>query len=107
MNWLVMRNMVIAWFGTMSAAALAAWVIFRFTVLPDPWCAIVTGLFIVVLLTWAGSLMLRATTADDIEAELPGRETGSETTTGYGIHVSQVNDEGKETLHKHPETRSD
>ena len=106
-NWLVMRNMVIAWFVTMPAAALAAWVIFRFTVLPDPWSAIVTGLFIVVLLTWAGSLMLRATTADDIEAELPGRETGSETTTGYGIHVSQVNDEGKATLHKHPETHSD
>ncbi len=73
----------------MPAAALAAWVIFRFTVLPDPWSEIVTGLFIVVLLTWAGSLMLRATTADDVEAELPGRETGSETTTGYGIHVSR------------------
>ena len=91
----------------MSAAALAAWVIFRFTVLPDPWSAIVTELSIVVLLTWAGSLMLRATTADDVEAELPGRETCSETTTGYGIHVKQVHDEGKATPHKHPETRSD
>ncbi len=90
-NWRVMRDMVIAWFLTLPAAAFVGFVVLKVTVLPDPWSGIATGITIVVLLTWAGWLMLHATTADDIEAELP---TESELRgPSYGFQVQQTSDE--------------
>jgi len=61
------------------------------TVLPDPWSGIATGITIVVLLTWAGWLMLHATTADDIEAELPSESELRG--PSYGFQVQQTSDE--------------
>ena len=90
-TWRVMRDMVIAWFLTLPAAAFVGFVVLKVTVLPDPWSGIATGITIVVLLTWAGWLMLHATTADDIEAELP---TESELRgPSYGFQVQQTSDE--------------
>ena len=90
-NWRVMRDMVIAWFLTLPAAAFVGFVVFKVTVLPDPWSGIATGITIVVLLTWAGWLMLHATTADDIEAELPSESELRG--PSYGFQVQQTSDE--------------
>ena len=93
-NWYVMRDMAIAWFLTLPAAAVVGWVVFRFTVLPGVWAGVMTVLLIAVLLIWAGRLMLHATTAGDIEAELDEQKQEPQVGTGYGVHVSQVNDDG-------------
>ena len=90
-NWRVMRDMVIAWFLTLPAAAFVGFVVLKVTVLPDPWSGIATGITIVVLLTWAGWLMLHATTADDIEAELPSESELRG--PSYGFQVQQTSDE--------------
>ncbi len=87
-NWLVLRDMFVAWLLTLPSAALVGYVVFQFTVLPTTAAVGLTGLAIVALLTWAGRLMLHAETAADLAAELPSDEE-LRTGTGYGIHVSQ------------------
>ena len=89
-NWFVMRDMVIAWFLTLPAAGFVGFVVYKITVLPDPWATIATALTIVVLLTWAGRLMLHATTASDIEAELPSEAELKG--PSYGFQVQQTSD---------------
>ncbi len=86
-NWIVMRDMLIAWFVTMPAAAVVGFLIFKLTVLPGALAWIATVLAIAVLLVWAGRLMMHAMTADDIAAELPTDE--ERRSPSYGIQVSQ------------------
>ena len=89
-NWIVMRDMLIAWFVTLPAAALVGFVIFKLTVLPGALAWIATVGAIAALLIWAGRLMLNAMTADDIAAQLPTDE--ERRSESYGIQVSQPDD---------------
>lgn len=89
-NWLVMRDMLIAWFVTLPAAALVGFVIFKLTVLPGVLAWLATIAAIAVLLMWAGRLMMHAMTADDIAAELPTDE--ERRSPSYGLQVSQPDD---------------
>jgi len=91
-NWLVMRDMVIAWFLTMPAGALVGFAIFKLTVLPGALAYVAPMAAIVLLLVWAGRLMLQATTADDISAELPSDEELRG--PSYGLQVQQPDDDG-------------
>ena len=86
-NWIVMRDMLIAWFVTLPAAALVGFVIFKLTVLPGALAWIATVAAIAVLLGWAGRLMANAMTAEDIAAELPTDE--QRRSESYGIQVAQ------------------
>jgi PiT family inorganic phosphate transporter len=86
-NWMVMRDMLIAWFVTLPAAALIGFVIFKLTVLPGALAWIATIIAIAALLIWAGRLMMNAMTAEDIAAELPTDE--ERRSESYGIQVSQ------------------
>ncbi len=70
-NWRVLRDMVIAWVFTMPTAGVVGFLTFKLTVLPGAWAIIAPSLTIAALLIWAGRLMLHATTAEDVEAELP------------------------------------
>jgi len=69
-NWLVMRDMVIAWFVTLPAAGLVGFLVFKLTVLPGALALIAPVIAIVALLVWAGRLMLHADTADDVQEKL-------------------------------------
>jgi len=89
-NWIVMRDMLIAWFVTLPAAALVGFVIFKLTVLPGALAWIATVGAIAALLIWAGRLMMHAMTAEDIAAELPTDE--ERRSPSYGIQVSQPDD---------------
>ena len=89
-NWFVMRDMVIAWFLTLPAAGVVGFVVFKLTILPGIWAVVATGLAIVALLVWAGRLMLHATTAEDIEKELPTAEELKG--PSYGFQVQQVSE---------------
>ncbi|MFN8125220.1 MAG: inorganic phosphate transporter [Candidatus Nanopelagicales bacterium] len=89
-NWRVMRDMVIAWFLTLPAAAAVGFCVYRLTVLPEYLAILATATAIVVLLTWAGRLMLKAQTADDIEAELPS--VAELSGPSYGFQVQQTSD---------------
>ena len=82
-----MRDMLIAWFVTLPAAALVGFVIFKLTVLPGALAWIATVAAIAVLLGWAGRLMANAMTAEDIAAELPTDE--QRRSESYGIQVAQ------------------
>ena len=73
-HWKVLGEMVIAWVLTMPAAALVGYLTYKLTVLPGAWKYIAPGIAIVALLSWAGYLMTRSETADDIAAELPSEE---------------------------------
>ena len=92
-NWMVMRDMLIAWFVTLPAAALVGFVIFKLTVLPGALAWIATVGAIAALLIWAGRLMLNAMTADDIAAQLPTDE--ERRSESYGIQVSQPDELNK------------
>jgi inorganic phosphate transporter, PiT family len=92
-NWMVMRDMVIAWFVTLPAAALVGFVIFKLTVLPGALAWIATIGAIATLLIWAGRLMMNAMTAEDIAAELPTDE--ERRSESYGIQVSQPDELSK------------
>jgi len=92
-NWMVMRDMVIAWFVTLPAAALVGFVIFKLTVLPGALAWIATIGAIATLLIWAGRLMMNAMTAEDIAAELPTDE--ERRSESYGIQVSQPDELNK------------
>ena len=87
-NWRVMRDMVIAWFVTMPAAAAVGFVIFKLTVLPGGLAIVATVAAIAVLLVWAGRLMLHAEKASDVEAKLPSDEELRN--PSYGFQVAQV-----------------
>jgi PiT family inorganic phosphate transporter len=86
-NWIVMRDMLIAWFVTLPAAALVGFIIFKLTVLPGALAWIATLAAIAVLLGWAGRLMAHAMTAEDIAAELPTDE--ERRAPSYGLQVAQ------------------
>lgn len=92
-NWLVMRDMLIAWFVTLPVAALIGFVIFKLTVLPGALAWIATIVAIAALLIWAGRLMMHAMTAEDIAAELPTDE--ERRSESYGIQVSQPDELNK------------
>ena len=92
-NWMVMRDMLIAWFVTLPAAALVGFVIFKLTVLPGALAWIATVGAIAALLIWAGRLMMNAMTAEDIAAELPTDE--ERRSESYGIQVSQPDELNK------------
>jgi len=92
-NWMVMRDMLIAWFVTLPAAALVGFLIFKLTVLPGALAWIATVGAIAALLIWAGRLMLNAMTADDIAAQLPTDE--ERRSESYGIQVSQPDELNK------------
>jgi PiT family inorganic phosphate transporter len=92
-NWMVMRDMVIAWFVTLPAAAIVGFVIFKLTVLPGALAWIATIGAIATLLIWAGRLMMNAMTAEDIAAELPTDE--QRRSESYGIQVSQPDELSK------------
>ena len=89
-NWFVMRDMVIAWFLTLPAAGVVGFAVFKLTILPGIWAVLATGLAIVALLVWAGRLMLHATTAEDIEKELPSPDELKG--PSYGFQVQQVSE---------------
>ena len=90
-NWRVMGEMVIAWVLTMPSAALVGFFTYRLTVLPGSWGLIAPAIAIVVLLLWAGRLMLHSETAEDIAAELPSEEELR--SPSYGFQVQQTTDE--------------
>ena len=64
-------EMIIAWFLTLPAAAVVGWSVTRLTVLENPWGWVFSGAALVLLLSWAVRLMVRAEDADDVEAMLP------------------------------------
>ncbi|MCX6411415.1 MAG: inorganic phosphate transporter [Actinobacteria bacterium] len=70
-NWLVMRDMVIAWVFTIPVAAVIGFVVFQLTVLPGVLAYIATAVAIVALVIYAVVLMRGAMTAQDIAEELP------------------------------------
>ena len=70
-NWLVMRDMVIAWVFTIPVAAVIGFVVFQLTVLPGVLAHIATAVAIVALVIYAVVLMRGAMTAQDIAEELP------------------------------------
>ena len=70
-NWLVMRDMAIAWVFTMPVAAAIGFVVFQLTVLPGVLAYIATAVAIVALVIYAVVLMRGAMTAQDIAEELP------------------------------------
>lgn len=90
-NFKVLREMFTAWIFTMPAAAAVGWVVFKLTVIPGVGAYVATGTAIVVLLAWAGRLMLHAETAADVEAELPSDEELR--TPSYGFQVQQPTDD--------------
>ena len=90
-NWRVMGEMLIAWVLTMPAAAMVGFFTYKLTVLPGAWGLIAPAIAIVVLLLWAGRLMLHSETADDIAAELPSEEELR--SPSYGFQVEQTTDE--------------
>jgi PiT family inorganic phosphate transporter len=65
-NWLVMRDMVIAWVVTLPAVALAGFLVFQLTELPGAlaWMSSLGAL--VALVMWAIWLMRRAEGADEV-----------------------------------------
>jgi inorganic phosphate transporter, PiT family len=64
-------EMVLAWAFTLPSAAIVAFLVTKLTLLPSPWGWVLSGAGVLVLLVWAGRLMLRAEDADDVEAMLP------------------------------------
>lgn len=64
-------EMVTAWISTVPAAAIVGFLMFQLTRPPAPWGWILSGAAIVVLLVWAGRLMIRAENADDVAEMLP------------------------------------
>jgi PiT family inorganic phosphate transporter len=64
-------EMVLAWIFTLPAAAVVGFVMTKMTLLPNPWGWVISGAGVLVLLVWAGRLMLRAEDAHDLEAMLP------------------------------------
>jgi len=70
-NWLVMRDMVIAWVFTMPVAAVIGFVVFQLTVLPGVLAYVATAAAIVALVIYAVILMRGAMTAEDVAEELP------------------------------------
>ena len=70
-NWLVMRDMVIAWVFTIPVAAVIGFVVFQLTVLPGVLAYMATAVAIVALVIYAVVLMRGAMTAQDIAEELP------------------------------------
>ena len=70
-NWLVMRDMLIAWVFTIPVAAVIGFVVFQLTVLPGVFAYIATAVAIVALVIYAVVLMRGAMTAQDIAEELP------------------------------------
>ena len=70
-NWLVLRDMVIAWFVTLPAAGVVSFLVFKLTILPGAFARVATVLAIAVLMTWAGRLMLHSTRVTELEAEIP------------------------------------
>jgi PiT family inorganic phosphate transporter len=70
-NWLVMRDMVIAWVFTIPVAAVIGFVVFQLTVLPGVLAYIATITAIVALVIYAAVLMRGAMTAEDVAEELP------------------------------------
>ncbi|HEX6887566.1 MAG TPA: anion permease [Candidatus Nanopelagicales bacterium] len=67
-------EMLLAWVVTLPAAAVVGFAAASLMKLPDPWGWILSISGILVLLVWAGKLMLHAEDADDIEAMLPKDE---------------------------------
>ncbi len=93
-NWLVMRDMVIAWFVTLPAAGLVGFLIYKLTVLPGVLSLIAPVLAIIALLVWAGRLMLKAETADDVAEKLDARDDSEKVLTpSYGFQVAQPDDD--------------
>ena len=72
-NWLVMRDMVIAWVFTIPVAAAIGFVVFQLTVLPGVLAYIATAVAIVALVIYAVILMRGAMTAQDVAEELPSK----------------------------------
>ncbi len=64
-------EMVVAWIFTLPAAAVVGFLTTKATLLPNPWGWVLSGAGVLVLLTWAGRLMLHAEDADDVAAMLP------------------------------------
>jgi PiT family inorganic phosphate transporter len=89
-NWIVMRDMLIAWFVTLPAAGLVGFLIFKLTVLPGVLSWIAPVVAIAALLGWAARLMAHAMTAEDIAAELPSDE--ERRAPSYGVQVAQPDD---------------
>jgi hypothetical protein len=75
----------------MPSAALVGFFTYKLTVLPGSWGLIAPAIAIVVLLLWAGRLMLHSETAEDIAAELPSEEELR--SPSYGFQVQQTTDE--------------
>jgi PiT family inorganic phosphate transporter len=74
-NWRVIGEMVIAWVVTMPATATVSWLLFKLTVLPQPFAGIAvvaTVLIIGAAIVWA---MMHTIGARDLEAEIPDDET--------------------------------
>lgn len=64
-------KMMTAWIVTLPSAGFVGYVTYKATVLPGKFAAVVTGLLIVALLSYAIRLMFTATTAEDVERALP------------------------------------
>lgn len=64
-------RMMSAWIVTLPSAAVVGYITYKATVLPGVLAAVVTGLLIIALLTYAIRLMFTTTTAEDVERALP------------------------------------
>ncbi len=89
-------EMVVAWVLTLPSAAVVGFTMFKLTRLPGVWSWIASAAAVVVLLVWAGRLMMQAESADDLADMLP---TSGELHEFHPEHHPDLHDfEGPEHL---------